>query len=877
MNLMKKLVAQNLKLNKKRTIVMIIGIMLSVALLSALTTLVASYRMSMIVYEKQKNGDFHYAFSGVTKAELKDFEQNRSIESMYEISGLGYARLEGCKNADKPYAYLVATDEKGIVQACFHLLEGRMPQNDEEVVIPRHLKTNGRLEYQVGDTITLQVGKRVTNDSDVDELSQGNPYCDEDEKLVDTKEKTYKIVGIIERPGYAQEDYSAPGYTFVTYTDAQTDNMTVYVRYTKDGLRNQYAVTAGILGLDQKQAALYEKANREDSEMTEEEMNQYYDLISQMPYQVYRNTSLLRFEQIFPLESSLKALLVVAVFVALIIIVTSVYCIKNSFDISITEKIRQYGMLASVGATRKQIRKSVRMEAAMLGAVGLPLGMGCGLLASYILVFVVNALLHESLNFRIGFHVSVIALLAALLLGIVTIYFSAIGSARKAARVTPLEAIRNTNEIKMKSKKLKTPGYVQRLFGIGGVVSYKNMKRNRKKYRTTVISIVICTVTFIVISYFMSMAFRLVELSYGNDKNNITIHDDGENYEDADEIAKNLSMFDNVDAYAVSLSGYLSLDKPVRTSKYQEYYENMGGSEENDTESLLVMCLNREAFAEYAQAAGISDTDGKAILTNSTVLEHYDEEKQKLVSEEAEMFDYKSGDVLHLCNDDQVAVADITLAGTTDVRPTGYTQVYGMAIVVMNTDTWKSLQISRSLASRQMYAFFVSSDPDTLQDDLEKAYPNAYITNRDKDMRSEKSLFVLLAIFAYGLIIVIALIGITNIINTLGTSMELRSREFATLKSVGMTSPQFDRMICLESIFLSGKSLAVGLPLGACLSYVVCLLENRYDVQIRFVLPVMPMIVSAVVVIVLIYLIMKLSLTKISKNNIIETIKNENV
>ena len=251
MNLMKTLTLKNLKLNRKRTIVTIVGIILATALLSALVTLVSSFQYSMIEYQKQKGGDFHVKFSNVKMSELSEFKNNRNIESTFETMGMGFAKLDGCKNEDKPYAYVMATDEAGFERGCFKLIEGRMAKNEDEIVIPRHLKTNGRIDIKVGDEITLDVGKRYDSNTE-SVISENCAYEHEAETLIDTVTKHYKVVGIMERPGYGMEDYSAAGYTFVTYSDelAAIDNgakseaseadttLTVYSRYTQKALRN---------------------------------------------------------------------------------------------------------------------------------------------------------------------------------------------------------------------------------------------------------------------------------------------------------------------------------------------------------------------------------------------------------------------------------------------------------------------------------------------------------------------------------------------------------------------------------------------------------------------------------------------------------------
>ena len=162
MNLIKKLVRKNLLLNKKRTIVTIIGMILSVALLSALSTMVVSFRQSLISYQKAKGGDYHVAYFGVKPEELAEFDSNRGIESYFTVSEKGYAILEESKNEYKPYCRVVSMQEEGFQGARLKLIEGRFPENEKEIVIPRHLKTNGRVEYHVGDSLTLCLGDRVS-------------------------------------------------------------------------------------------------------------------------------------------------------------------------------------------------------------------------------------------------------------------------------------------------------------------------------------------------------------------------------------------------------------------------------------------------------------------------------------------------------------------------------------------------------------------------------------------------------------------------------------------------------------------------------------------------------------------------------------------
>lgn len=346
------------------------------------------------------------------------------------------------------------------------------------------------------------------------------------------------------------------------------------------------------------------------------------------------------------------------------------------------------------------------------------------------------------------------------------------------------------------------------------------------------------------------------------------------------------------------------MKNPKCEKEYGDYYKTyyMSDDEKDIDMTFNILVLDDDSYNSYASDAGISNSGDKAILINKGVYTIYDDKAEKYINKELRQFDYKAGDTLK-CeystdsgqSDDKdrdisqlTESVDITLTGVTDVRPLGYEKSYDTPLIVMNKDSFDGLWQDRACDysyNINQNAYIITSDADKYQDELEKELDDMtsesgfsyYIENQDRNMKQEKSLFTLVGIFAYGFIVVIALIGITNIINTLGTSMELRSREFATLRSIGMTDKQFYKMVRLESLFISVKSLVIGVPAGLVITYIINVMENRMDTVVVYVLPVKAVIMCAIVVIVLIYAIMNLSMSKIRHQNVIETIKNENL
>ena len=873
MNLLNKLTIKNLKLNKKRTVVTIIGIMLSVALITAVASMYASGIKSLIDYETKLKGNFHTVFYNVPVSDMDKFENNRNIETLNITKGIGYAKVDS-KNEDKPYAYIKGFTKESLNNLSIRLVSGRLPENDNEIVIPTHLKTNGRLNLKVNDTITLEVGKRI--DSTGYELDQNNPYQKSDsdgsgESLIETKTKTYKIVGIIERPATNIENYTAPGYTFITYMDNNkiSGNVDVYARFTKDGTKSWYETIANILGVD---PVLFKKVYNQESGYSDKDKEKLSEQMENA-YLIDVNKYLIDLETNPISSSSISGLGIVVSIVIGIIVFTSVFCIKNSFDISITEKIKQYGMLRSVGATKKQIKRNVFYEATILGLIGIPLGILLGYLASYILIIISNYYLSDMLQagLKLEFAFSIIAVLVAIILGIVTIYFSAFRSAKRASKVSPIDSIRNSANIKINPKKIKSPKFIKKVFGMGGEISFKNLKRNKKKYRTTVISIVVSVFVFIALSGFMGLAFQEVENEIKVSDFNISLSAKINDKDDYNKFIGTVKL-DGIEDYTILRGSELSF---VGTHYSKEYLNFLNIKQrEQDEEYISIFAIGEEQYKKYIKSLGLNynDIKDKAILLDKEYVVRYDDNNKK-VTKYIDIYDFQKGDIVDSTITSTNKKVNIEIGVVTEKMPFGLKNRTARYIIVSDE------MFDNIAESKGLDIYYKSNNATKLQDDIDnylKGEEYYSINNKEENVKQMSNLFTLIGIFLYGFIIVISLIGITNIFNTITTNMELRKQEFAMLKSIGMTTKEFNRMIRLESLFMGIKSLFFGVPIGVALSYVIYHFLSE-ESGLPYKLPIVAIIIAVVVVFILISLIMKYSMSKINKQNSIETIRNENI
>lgn len=840
MNILNKFTIKSLKLNKKRTIVTIIGIMLSTALICGVAGLVSSFQNSLIDWARTNDGNYHVTFKNVSSDKAQYVTENQKVKDYFLSSSLGWANLEGSKATNKPYLHVLAYDKKALENYGVVLTDGRLPQNPNEIIITESVLTGARVSLKIGDTITLNIGTRKSNDDYY--LNDDNLYTEDDESIVDTKEKTYTIVGFMETLDV--ENLYSPGYSALTYMDETPSVIDISVLY--------------------KSPKEYEKTTKDICKT----LNLNFD------GDVYVNSDFLRFQGVMS-DSMLNVLYTIAGVVIFIIVISSVFVIRNSFSISVAEKNRQYGMLSSVGATSKQIRRNVIFEGMVIALIAIPLGILFGIVAIMILLKVVNYLLEDMLDgMKFTYSINLVAVLISIIISIITIYLSCLIPARKAAKISPIESIRGNNDIKINSKKLRTSKLTKKLFGIGGVIASKNLKRSKKKYRTTVISLVISIFIFISLSSFLSLGTKTSEFYYTDFKFNMYVEClDNSNTQ----IYEKISKLENIDDSAYCYESSLDIDN----NKYASEFGKKILEDDSSPNGIAFMVYNNEYFKRYIKELGLNENDYKTTVVLLDYATLYNEDGSKTVDR---IYSLKSGDKVNVKSGDKEKT--LTISKFTDVKPMGQEAVYyDHGIIVVSEDYIKEVfkeDVNNSDYYHLSDLFIKSSKPQELENTLNDLikqggdYYGLTVFNYETYMKQEQRMLLVVKIFLYGFITVITLIGVTNIFNTITTNMILRSKEFAMLKSVGMSTKEFNKMIRLESIMYGTKSLLIGIPLGILGSYGMYKAFAQ-GIDLGYTLPLPAIIISIVFVFIIVGITMKYSLNKINKQNIIETIRKDNI
>lgn len=885
MKLLNKLTLKNLRLNKVRTIVTIVGIMLSAALITVVSGMALSGRQTMIDGQKTWSGNYDVALDIIDTAKIDKIRQNRNVENAFYKERLGFSKATVADNAE--YGYAVTAISENAFDGCFKLRlgKGSFPTNSNEAVVTGAFKNTDGKDVKVGDKITLELGVLKGTDGKVlgeSELLDLSPKRFKESKITDKKQKTYTITGIIENPNTRELNNPSSCFEIYTVSDEEspveairTKHMNkLYIAYTPQSEGNYLQNTADILGFKAD-----DMSNVSSDEISPED--QQTSGVNGYSF----NTVLLSMKGYGGSDGTNVMIFSLAVIIIIIVMLASVFVIRNSFAISITEKTSMYGMLASVGATKRQIRRNVLFEGFILGLIGIPLGILLGLGVNAILIAILNSVLGDMLSgATFVFVTPTIPIICAIVLSAVTIFCSSFFIALRASRIPPLVAIRGNKDIKVKNNKpYRTSKLTKKLFGVGGEIASKSLKRSRKKYRTTVISIVVSVAMFIAVSAFMDYGMTFTDHYYGNTDYSYMVSGIDANQ------AQTIEKMPEIENYLTvgSQYGYVSADVPVNECGENFLYDNADGTKSFSVEFLefehdTFVQICRELKLDYNKVKG-------GVLVYSEVTP-YNMENMEGTGEPMKLFG-KTAPTKFIVygNDDngnELIAGKLKVSSVFDEIPKSADSVIGEGTILgQGLIIGEQGVISPQLGEHECYiTLYANTSNHTSLTNRIESMPStgdseSYISifDYEETVRQFNAVMLIVGIFVYGFIGVISLIGMTNIFNTISTNMQLRSKEFASLKSIGMTKKEFNRMIRLESLMYGIKSLIIGIPLGVLGVFAIFSAFSNGNVPMSFVFPWKAILISIAAVFIVVWLIMKYSISKVNKQNIIETIRNDNI
>ncbi|TKI47873.1 ABC transporter permease [Lysinibacillus tabacifolii] len=855
MNIFNKVALQSLLKNRTRTIVTIIGVILSAAMITGVTTFATSLQNYMINGSIIKYGDWHVGFSDVDATFIEQQNEDKRIANTITFENIGYAKLEGGKNVNKPYLFIAGFDQDTYAHLPITLTSGRYPKNNTEILIPSHLKENGGVTISVGNTLALNVGRRISNDK---QLSQYDPYLSTNpESFVAERQKNYTVVGTFKRPGF--EEVKAPGYTLITTTDAmkKASSFSTFIKMKSPRKVHDYA----------------------DEFATE--------------HQFVTNDNVLRFMGLSNDKLFNRLLYSIGGILVALIMLGSVFLIYNAFSISLNERMRQYGILMSVGATAKQLRNSVLFEGLCIGAIGIPIGVLVGIPSIKGVLSLVSKNFENIAydNVPLTLTVSIPIIIVTVVISLMTILISAYIPARKAANTPVMACIRQTNEIKVESKAINTPKWMERIYGLERTLALKNFKRNKRRYRSIVLSLLLSVVMFVSSSAFKTTLQQAAKSSVVNTDYDIMFFSENMKENDSFQLFDKLQNVDGV--YKGSYQSMMEYTSKINLHDFSADYRQAAGYGELDKTidvPLDMQFLEDSVYLDFIKSLGldIAEYTGEnakviavAKVKNKTATAS---EKDNII----DMFTKQSMNLVITPNVNTSAILNeernvtITFVDTYPVDPLpklpSEVRPYTFMIVApyQLIDTWALADVPMDWGLT-----FLSKDASQSVDELKKIIESEEtlyeysIYNANEIFDQNRNIIFIIDLFTIVFVIMMSLIAIANVFNTISTNIRLRRRELAMLRSVGMSNRDFNKMMRFECVLYGFQTLLFGLPISGILAWLIYKGMFIGGAEVAFTFPWSSMGISVLGVFLVIFITTMYALRMIKKENIVDALRDD--
>ena len=858
MKIINKLTWRHLWVNRRRTVITLFGIIISVAMVTAVFTSVGSLMRSLSDITAAYDGAWHAQYMNLQDKDVQTLSKQKNVKIIGLLADIGQMDCNTKEDSGRNETSIIAGNQNLFAINKMKPVAGRLPNNTRELMVTKSYLQRNKLNWKVGDTVTVQTASYPTGAQEA-EATGGEPIVEN---------RTFTVCGILE----VQNQLTGMNGAFCGMDGTVAGGYTAQVQFSHLGSNTPKDIKAAA-------KAVYGKAVN----------NEWSDL-----YTIH--TDYLMYNGVQMSDEVTQALYGFVAIILLIIILASVFMIYDSFAVSYQQRARYLGMLASVGATRTQKRGSVYFEGFILGCIGIPIGILCGIGGIAVTLralsdsFMKTVMVATGDSIRLRAVVDWKIIVFSVLISALTIFISAWIPAHRASKITPIEALRQTNTVKVKkAKKLKTSRLRQKLFGFEDVLAVKNYKRNAKRSRTVVFALAVSVILFLTTTNFTSMLTTMVDSEYDGMQfdvyESVNSSDGPLSVDLVEKLNKEVSRMPGIESIRICADNQMLVDGLDKQLTAEAKKANMA-------RYVNVLGVDNDTFAALAKEAGIDPSvcqDDKiptGILINRVQVPTV--EKQSLV-----------------LNPLQGSLAGQTLTGSMEGYDSEGNELYAKytakVAAQMNKEASNLGSFMRPTLVVPMHSYLVHF-PSVLAERNIVSYARYYITAQDHDRvytevsdllndtegishngydataqaETMRALRIVVMTFGYGFITLITLISVMNIINTVSSGMEERRREFAMIKSVGMTPRSFKKSIYLENIRYGVMALVWGLPVSLGLDFLMYkILGGSFDYGYTFrwyYYLAAALAVFAVIGVALLY-----ALDKIKKDNIIETLKRDDI
>ncbi|MCR4567508.1 MAG: ABC transporter permease [Pseudobutyrivibrio sp.] len=857
MNIVSRLTLRHLAENKKRTIVTTIGIIASTALMTAIIVGLFSFFRFFGDLAEATTGSWHVTVGKITDQQL---EKLRADDRVGEIGFTDDTQaITGfIVDSDAKARYRIGNirhiDEIASKWYITSDYDGTLPTNSGEVAVEEDFLKDNNLNLSIGDTINFQEGRRYMEEADGSKTGIGGTYRS-NEKFEKQSDESCVITAIL------HGNKATGGFNIVRGLEPNCTAKSRVAVITMKGLNVRTAKTI--------------KETMADNGIKNFVCNVEY-LGGHLCLEGWGNNA-------GPILKIIGTMLGIVVFV-------SVVLIYNAFAMSTTERIRYLGMLASVGATKKQKRLSVYFEGLILGIVGIPIGIGCGILGSYATLHILGRMMYDAdifegmeiVNGTIPLRAPLALLVVVVILSAITIAISSIKPARMASSIMPVEALRENNTVKVKAKQLRVNKLVRKIFGYEGELAYKNIKRNGKKSKVIIATITLSIVLFLTVDYFDTIFEKsnIYDVNIGYQVSACAA------YSDKDRLKEALEETEGVDRVFHFEMIFYNFEKPswdddwvspnrdiLNPDFFQENYKALDGK----ITKICLMVFEDDMFNDLIKSNNLSTEDFYGDQLNGVVLNNYYHDERmtglfndKIIGQKLYYDDPENNppavNIVGLVDYDASKQACNLCANQTINVIVPSSMYFDRMSKIVNPDELVYTYAIECKNSQKMVA--------TISDMLENGEYKAYSCfDEAKNIKQMNTISIALKTAVYGFTVLLILIVIANIVNTISTGVILRRKEFAMLRSVGMTEKGFKKLLSLETILYGLKSLGMGLPLSLLITYLINLALS--GMAMPFVVNWKLYSIVIVAVFAVVSISMLLSTAKVKNDNIIDALKDD--
>lgn len=592
-----------------------------------------------------------------------------------------------------------------------------------------------------------------------------------------------------------------------------------------------------------------------------------------------------------PQDASPPLLLAFYLAVLLLVSVSLVLIIHNSFAVSMNARVHQFGIFSSIGATPGQIRTCLLQEVAVLSAIPILLGSFIGIALTFGTIQIVNVLAdgivgrHDAV-----FTYHLLVFVITILVSVLTVLISAWLPARKLSKLTPLEAIKNIDELQLKRRKKSR--ILARLFGVEGELAGNALKAQKKALRTSTLSLTLSFLGFTLMLCF----FTLSGIS--------TNHTYFERYQDAWDVMATVKdtpiedftyedeihALDGTDSVIYQKAEAYS---SVPTEAISKKVESLGGIEElagnsvsaaDDTYTIQVpiVIMDDSSFAAYCEQIGVSPSGTGSVILNRI----WDSVNSNFRYKEYVPFLTEEQDTIILQNCDDAATAvTVPVLGYTQEPPV-LREEYDNYVLAqfLSVSSWKQIKEVIGNAEQDTYIRVLDTKDRTLTElnEIETELTNILehefmfeIENRVQEKIDNDTMLNGYKLIIGALCALLALIGIANVFsNTLGFIRQ-RKREFARYMSIGMTPEGMRKIFQIEALVIAGRPVLITLPVTVLFVWFMITASYLNPMEFLSVVPIVPIIIFIAAIFGFVTLAYYIGSKKILKCNLAEALQSD--